>query len=169
MAYQTLPKRMEEWAKEKVPGLDVYLKREGLRDADKIIRDELVARLERVKATVDKAKRLRVDAGSLQNLDKLDRATRKLDKVRDTIRFDSRGYQGIFDPQEVAEAELNHLLDFDQKLFGVVEALAQAAVNLAKLPDAELPPVLLDFEDQVEALNQTLGEREKYASQKLPA
>jgi len=169
MAYQTLPKRLEDWASNKVPGLRAYLKRQGLREADKIVRDELVNRMDRVKDALDKAKRLRVDAGGLVGLDKLDRATRKIEKVRDTIKFDSRGYKGLFDPQEVAETELMHLLDFDQNLFTVVEALDQAAAGVAKLSDADLPAALLSFEDQVEAMANTLTERENYANQKLPA
>jgi len=169
MAYQTLPKRLEDWASKKVPGLRPYLKREGLRDADKIVRDELVGRLDRVKSTLDKAKRLRVDGGSIVGLDRLDRAVHKVEKVRDTIRYDSRGYQGVFDPVEVAEDALLHLLDFDQKLFDVVEALDQAAAGLAKLSDADLPGALLDFEDKVEAIATTLTEREKYSAVTLPA
>ena len=169
MAYQTLPKRLEEWASNKVPGLRTYLKREGLRDADKIVRDELAGRLDRVKATLDKAKRLRVDGGSIMGLDKLDRAVHKVEKVRDTIRFDSRGYQGIFDPVEVAEPQLMQLLDFDQKLFEVVEALDQAAGGIAKLSDADLPGAIIDFEDKVEAIVNTLADREKYSAVTLPA
>lgn len=169
MAYETLPKRLEEWAQEKVPGLREYLKREGLRDSDKLIRDELAKRLDRVRGVVDRAKKERVDAGSLKNLDKLDRATRKIEKVRDTIRFDSRGYRGIFDPEEVAERELLALLDFDQKLFGVIEELDQEAQKLAKMSDPELVSALSSFEDRVEAMDRTLAEREKYASDNLPA
>lgn len=169
MAYETLPKRLEEWAQEKVPGLREYLKREGLRDSDKLIRDELAKRLDRVRGVVDRAKKERVDAGSLKNLDKLDRATRKIEKVRDTIRFDSRGYRGIFDPEEVAERELLALLDFDRKLFGVIEELDQEAQKLAKMSDPELVSALSSFEDRVEAMDRTLAEREKYASDNLPA
>ena len=168
MAFQTLAKRIEEFAK-KVPGLGTYLQREGMRDADKLIRDELAKKLDQVKGTLDGAKRARVDAGSLKNLDKLDRATRKIEKVRDTIKFDSRGYRGLFDPEEVGEAQLLSLLDFDQKLFGVVDALAQSAAQAASLSDADLLPALLNFEKQVEDLDHTLADREQYSKQNLPA
>ncbi len=169
MAYQSLPKRLEKWAQERVPGLRTYLARENLRDSDKLIRDELAARLDKVKAVLDKAKQDRVDAGSLKNLDRLDRATRKVEKVRDTIKFDSRGYQGIFDPREVTEKDLHALLDFDGKLFDVVELLEAEAVKVAALSDPELASALSGFEDQVEAMHQTLGQREDYSKEKLPA
>jgi len=168
MALKSLPKRLEKWAGDRVPGLGDYLKRENLRDADKLIRDELAKRLDKVKAVLDKAKRKRVDAGSLKNLDLLDRATRKIEKVRDTIKFDSRGYRGIFDPEEVGETELMMLLDFDEKLFEVVENLDKEAGRVAGLSDVELPDTLSRFEDRVEAMYETLGRRENYAKEKLP-
>ena len=168
MPYDSLPKRLEQWSEKWVPGLRVYLKREGLRDADKLIRDELAKRLDQVKAGLDNAKKARVDQGILKNLDKLDRATRKVEKVRDTIKFDSRGYRGLFDPEEVNENELMALLDFDQKLFGLVEQLGKSAGETASLPDAELLPALSAFENQVEAFAQTLTEREQYSINNLP-
>lgn len=168
MAYKSLPKRLEKWAEARVPGLRVYLKREGLRDADKLIRDELAARLDGVKKTLDRAKKDRVDAGSLKNLDRLDRATRKIEKVRDTVKFDSRGYRGIFDPEEVTESELMALLDFDEKLFEVVEGLGKEAEKITSLSDPELLGALSDFEDRVESVNSTLAEREQYSTDKLP-
>jgi hypothetical protein len=168
MAFKSLPKRLEKWAEERVPGLGTYLKRENLRDADKLIRDELAERLDQVKGVLDKAKQKRVDAGSLKNLDRLDRATRKIEKVRDTIKFDSRGYRGVFDPEEVGETELMMLLDFDEKLFDVIENLDVEAGRVAELSDVELLDRLSQFEDQVEAMDETLGRRENYAKDNLP-
>lgn len=169
MAYKSLPKLLEKWAEKWVPGLRTYLEREHLRDADKVIRDELAARLDKIKGILGKAKRERVDAGSLKNLDRLDRATRKIEKVRDTIRFDSRGYQGIFDPEEVTEQDLLGLLNFDEQLFGVVETLEQEAGRVAALSDTELLSALAGFEDKVESLASILDQREQYSIEKLPS
>jgi hypothetical protein len=169
MAFTTLAKKLEMWAQERVPGLRGYLKKENLRDADKLIRDELVKRLEAVKQRLEDAKSERLDRGSLQNLDKLDRACSKIDQVRESIRFAARGYRGLFDPQEVAENDLVNLLNFDERLFDVVEALGAEAQKVATLGDEELPAALRNFEKQIAAFDQTLGEREKYASDKLPA
>jgi hypothetical protein len=168
MAFTTLTKRLEMWAQEKVPILRTYLKQENLRDADKLIRDELVKRLEGVKQHLEDAKATRVDQGSLVNLDKLDRACSKIDQVRESIRFAARGYRGLFDPQEVAEADLINLLNFDDQLFATVAELDAAALKVAGLGDDALLAELRNFDQQIVAFDQTLGEREKYASDKLP-
>ncbi len=168
MEYKTLPKKLEQWASEKAPGLRTYLEREGLRDADKLIRDELAKKLDEVREVFEKAKSRRVDKGRLKNLDKLDRAVKKIEKVRDTIRFDSRGYRGIFDPEEVAEDELLALLEYDEKLFGSVEGLAAEAKKAAEASEEELIDALYNFEDKVAAFDASLGERENYSKKSLP-
>jgi len=169
MPYETLPKRLERWAEQRVPGLRTYLKREHLRDSDKLIRDELAQRTDRIKGVLDKAKSARVDAGSLKNLDKLDRATRKVEKVRDTIKFDSRGYRGIFDPEEVAERELHMLLDFDEKLFTRIEEVEAEAEKVGGLDDVQINDALRDLEARLDELYDLLGEREKFSVETLPA
>ncbi len=167
--FQTLLMGMKQFAEKWVPGLQEHLTREGLRDANKIIRDQLAERMNQVKAVLDKAKRDRVDAGSLKHLDRLDRATRKIEKVRDTIRFDSRGYRGLFDPDRENVDELMALLEFDKRLFSVIDALTQDAEKVAKLSDPELLSALGQFEDQVESMDQLLGQREKTNRVSTPA
>jgi predicted transcriptional regulator len=169
MAFKSLSKRLEVWAQERVPILRTYLKQENLRDADKLIRDELVKRLDRVKGELDRAKQERVERGSLLHLDKLDRVTSKVDAVSHQIRFAARGYRGLFDPEEVGEDDLVGLLNFDERLFGVVESLAAGAAKVAPLSDEELLPALRDLESQLTALDHTLDERQQYAAQKLPS
>jgi len=169
MAFKSLAKRLEMWAQERVPLLRTYLKQENLRDADKLIRDELVRRLDRVKEALEGAKQERVDRGSLLHLDKLDRSTSKLDGLMHQVRFAARGYRGIFDPEEVGEEVLVGLLNFDEKLFATVEALAAEAKRVAGLSDEELAPALRALEGQLTALDQTLDERQQYATDKLPA
>ncbi|MFO8058635.1 MAG: hypothetical protein R6V10_15220 [bacterium] len=168
MSYSTIPKRLQDFASKWVPGLKTYLQREGLRDADKLIRDELVERLDKVRKALDKAKARRVDRGSLKNLDKLDRATRKIEKVRDTIKYDSRGYRGVFDPEEVAENQLAALIDFDTRLFEFVDVLDQEVEKVVSLADDQLQDALYEFEEKVEGLHSTLGEREQYSTGNLP-
>ncbi len=169
MAYKSLPKRLEKWAETRVPGLRTYLARENLRDADKLIRDELVIRMEKVKDVLEEAKSERVDNGSLLHLDKLDRACSKLDSVRESIRFAARGYRGIFDVEEVTEDDLMNLLNFDERLFEVIEGLQIEAETVGSMNDDQLKSALRGFEKQVKALDDTLDERERYSTDKLPA
>lgn len=158
--YKTLPKRLEAFAEEWVPGLRTYLRREGMRDSDKIIRDELVKNLDGVKKELDGIKRDWTDTGQLSGLDLLDRATRKVEKIRDSIKFASRGYQGIFDPEEVAEKELLALLDFDKKLFQRVEDLKKDVNKLQSSDRAGVKGLVKKFEDKLSSFDELLGQRE---------
>ncbi len=158
--YRTLPKRLEAFAERWVPLLRTYLKREGMRDADKLIRDELAEKLDGVKKEIDGMKRDWTDAGQLAGLDLLDRATRRIEKLRDSIKFSSRGYAGIFDPEEVAEKELLALLDFDQKLFEQVESLAADAKELKKVDKAGIKAELKKLEGEISAFDELLDRRD---------
>jgi hypothetical protein len=157
--YKTLPKRLEGFAERWVPLLRTYLKREGIRDSDKLIRDELARRLDELKKELDLMKRDWTDAGHLAGLDLLDRATRHIEKVRDSIRFASRGYSGIFDPGEVAEDELLALLDFDQKLFEQVDTLSEDVNKLKGTAKAGIKAELRKFEDRLKEFDKVLGDR----------
>lgn len=168
MAYKTWPKRLEEFSAKWVPGLRVYLRREQRRDFNKLVRDELALKLEEVKEVLDRSKKRRVDQGSLKHLDLLDRATRKVEKVRDTIKFNSRGYRGLFDIEEVAERELDALIAFDQGLFQTVADLKSAADQAGSLPDAELADALYEFEGRVDKMDASLSEREQFSTATFP-
>ncbi len=171
MTYASLPKRLESWAQNKVPGLKTYLARENLRDADKEIRDELVKRVDKLAKTVAKASDARSQAkgmAALQGLDRLDRVCKRVRKVRDTIKYDSRGYQGLFDPQEVTERDLMALLDFDEKLFDDVEKLQRLAEESISDPSISVKEALMDFEDALAEFDEKLGQREQYSSTVLP-
>jgi hypothetical protein len=158
--YKTLPKRLEAFAERWVPLLRTYLDREGMRDSDKLIRDELAKRLDGVKKEIDGMKRDWTDAGQLAGLDLLDRATRRLEKVRDSVKFASRGYAGIFDPEEVAEDALVGLLDFDQKLFEHVEEFEKEVEGLKKADKAGIKAELRKFEDRITEFDNLLSERD---------
>jgi hypothetical protein len=164
--YKTLPKRLEAFAEEWVPGLRTYLRREGIRDSDKLIRDELVKRLEGVKKEIDRMKRDWTDSGQLAGLDLLDRATRRIEKIRDSVKFASRGYSGIFDPEEVAEEELLALVNFDKKLFKRAEGLKE---HLKSLKESDRPGIkaeLRKLENKLTEFDDLLGQRDSYSRRK---
>ncbi len=164
---QELPKKLEELAK-KVPGIGDYLKMENLRDSDKVIRDELADRLDKLRKTLGKAIDARASAKNLKGIDKIDAVTRKIRKVRDRIRFDSRGYTGMFDPEKVGEKELVMLIEFDQKLFTVVERLQDMAEQVRDNAKEGMQDALMDLDDGIDDLEEQLGDREKYSSEVLP-
>jgi hypothetical protein len=168
MAYESIFKRLEMFAAKRVPGLRDYLRKEHLRDADKLIRDALADKLDEVKKVLNNAKLDRVNEGKLKNLDKIDRSISKLDKVRESIRYASRGYRGLFAVEEVGEKEILALLEFDQKLFEVIDDIAAEAAKVGAAADPELMAAIKALNEKIDAFDLTLGDREKYSTDTLP-
>ncbi len=106
---------------EKVPLLGSYLRRENARERDKIVREHIAQRIDHLKGVVMKQMEAMTDKKILTGLDKLDRLSRKLDKLRDTIKFASHGYSGIFERVRILDTELERLMDYDLMILSKVE------------------------------------------------
>jgi hypothetical protein len=117
-----LAKTLEEIV-EYIPGVGHYLKRENARERDKIIREHIAERFDHLKDAVMKVMEQKAEAKSLEGLDKLDRLSRKLDKLRDTIKFTSHGYSGYFDRVKILDEELRALNNYDLDILHRVEEM----------------------------------------------
>jgi hypothetical protein len=116
---------------ETVPGFDGYREREIRRAADKLVREHLVAELDRVRDTVRATTAERARAADLDGLGELDRLERRLGKVRDNLRFADYGYTGFFDAVKIREEQLDALYEYDLSLRGQIAKCAEATSTLA--------------------------------------
>lgn len=149
---------------EKIPLLGSYLRRENARERDKIIREHIAERIDHLKGGLMKVMEDGAESGRLEGLDKLDRLSRKLDKLRDTVKFAAHGYSGIFDRVKVRDDELTALHTYDLEMLEKVEdmdrrlgGIKSVLGNKAKLK-GEID-ALSTFAEEMEGM---LGDR-KYA------
>ena len=148
------------------PGMPSYQEREGLRTQDKIIREQLAARItEQVKHIQEIHSRL-TNKAILQPLGHLDRQVRKMMRLADTIRFASYGYAGLFAGIKVDEQKLAQLYDYDLSLHREIEELAVAVGNLQQRQDDEWKTASLeDFQQAINRLEESLERRKSIFSQ----
>jgi hypothetical protein len=145
-----------------IPGLSGYLDREGLRDADKLVRERLSAMLEGHKRHLNEAKRRLVERRELSPLAELDRLASIIDRLANRLRYAARGYRGAFDLARIDRSLLERVAVLDASLFENCEAIAAA---LATLHDHEADPVpveavssaLVRFEAAIEQRDQLLA------------
>ncbi|MEJ2363284.1 MAG: hypothetical protein P8075_06335 [Deltaproteobacteria bacterium] len=148
------------------PGMPSYQEREGLRTQDKIIREQLAARItEQVKYIHEIHSKL-TNKAIIQPLGHLDREARKMMRLADTIRFASYGYAGLFAGVKVDEQKLAQLYDYDLSLLREIEELAVAVGNLQQRQDDEWKTASLDdFQKAINRLEESLEKREYIFSQ----
>jgi len=120
---QTSEKNWLEKLADKIPGLSGYQAREGRRDTDKRLREYLASQLDHVIDRVEAAKLALTNQGNLAALNDVGLLQRRLQGLRDAIRFATYGYSGLFDQAKVREAELDQIYAHDMKMVDVVESL----------------------------------------------
>lgn len=123
-----------------IPGFKGYNERELRRDADKLQREFIVARLHTAKddlaaAMTELTRQRRLDA-----LSAFDTLGRQLERLINEIRYADRGYSGFFDLIKIKENELDAVYEIDVQLAEKAEATAAGFRELAAAPLLEGKP-----------------------------
>ena len=110
-----------------IPGFKGYREKELRRDADRLQREHLAARLEESKKTLDEISVGATRSGDLSIINDIETARKRLDKAINRIRYADRGYSGFFAAVKVDEAMLARVYEFDMVLLDGVDAIRSAA------------------------------------------
>ena len=117
-----------------IPGFSGYREKELRRDADRIQREFLASRLEEGKKALDGAASAASRQGTLDAINDIETARKRLDKVAARIRYADRGYAGFFAAIKVKEDVLDRVYQFDLELLSGVDAVRAAAESAAGDP-----------------------------------
>jgi hypothetical protein len=148
------------------PGIHSYQEREGLRTQDKIIRQQLAARIDEQANFLQEIQSKLTNKRLIQPLAHLDRQAREMMRLADTIRFASYGYAGLFAGVKVDEHKLAQLYDYDLSLHREIEELAVAVGNLQQRQDNEWKTDSLDdFQQVINRLEERLEKRKSIFTQ----
>jgi len=147
----------------KIPGYHGYKEKETRREADRLLRQHLVAQLDEARRRLIDIQRRMLDSGGLRMLDDVDRALIKVQKLGDMIRTASYGYAGLFDAIKVKEELLDVLYRFDSQMLEKVEAIEQAvsALVAAQETNGDLRPAMDQVIAAAEEANRRWREREE--------
>ncbi|NOX60726.1 MAG: hypothetical protein GXP42_02065 [Chloroflexi bacterium] len=149
-----------------LPVIKDYRNKEMRRDADKRLREFIAEALERSRRRLTAAQLDLVRAGNLQALPKVEQAVGRLQLLIDRIRTAGYGYAPFFDIDEVREAELDKLAEFDRQIGQKAEVIGQQTEALALKIRSEEPfdEALDAFMDELAALHQRFDSREQLLS-----
>ncbi len=142
----------------KIPGYKGYQEKEARREADRLLRDEVVRIYALQLARLNDVPSALLEAGKLEQLADVDKARTRLQTFTDRVRTASMGYGGFFDAVKVGEDELQKLYNFDD---GLLEGIGRvtAAIDAVVGPehDAQALKQLIAVADE---LNNTFSLRE---------
>jgi hypothetical protein len=109
-----------------IPGFAGYRDKELRRDADRLEREHVSKTLEGCKKGLDETAAALSRSGSLDGINDVETARKRLDKVVARIRYADRGYSGFFDVVKVDDAALARVYEFDVALVDDANAVAAA-------------------------------------------
>ncbi len=144
-----------------LPGIKGYREKEMRREADKQVRDQLAHALAERRTKITAMQRDLLDAGGLLWMDDIERTVGRLQLLIDRIRTAARGYAGFFDLQQVKEAELDKLAQFDQALSDELPKLDErvAALQQAITANEGIKEAIQAISDLLGRVNETFGRR----------
>lgn len=142
-----------------IPGFKGYRDKELRRDSDAIQREFLAKRLEECKSVLDQVAAAATRFGSLDAINDVETARKRLDKVVARIRFADRGYAPFFAPVKVDETILARVYEFDMALLSGVDQ-ARAAADAAGAATEDIPGALRALIAEIDALDKQMNERE---------
>lgn len=151
-----------------IPGFDGYREREIRRTADKLLREHLVAELDRVRARLRDIVGEWSRAGKLALLDDIDRLSRLMGKARDSLRFADYGYTGFFDAIKIKEEQLDQLYEYDVSLRELIVACGTSVEELAAGTDDAAGAKMKAVEAAIGQLQEAIDRREQVAAAAVP-
>jgi hypothetical protein len=141
-----------------VPGFKGYRERDLRRDADRLQREYISARLEDGKKALNQVATAITRGGDLDVINDVETARKRIDKVANRIRYAERGYSGFFDAVKVDETILAKVYAFDMGLIEDVDGVRAAAAAAAQA--GEPRSAVQDLIGRIDALDARLSERE---------
>src|SRR5207245_1484376 len=137
-----------------------YRERELRRDADRQQREHLAGRLEANKKALNELADQATRGGSLDAINDVETARKRLDRVAARLRYAQRGYSGFFDAVKVDESALGRVYDLDLSLVDAVEAVRAAAEAARAAAPADVRAALTAVTGAVDRLDERLRERD---------
>jgi len=110
----------------KTPGFNGYVDREDRRAADKLLREGIANRFEKLWERISELQKEAVSAGNLKVTGDLESAAIKIRQFIDRVRTAAHGYAGFFDPIKIKTEELDVIYQYDYKLLALEDEISKA-------------------------------------------
>lgn len=149
-----------------VPGYHGYKEKELRREADKIVREYTVNKLNEIKTILNDVFKEIADSNDVETFSTANRVSAVLDRLINKIEHANYGYSGFFDAVKVKEEKLDKLLEFDYTILENINSLRDAANNILvqenkKMTLEDFRKKLIELENAFNQRNQVIFEVNK--------
>ena len=120
----SLEEKVSSWVDKivkKIPGFSGYFIKEERRENDKRLREKIFHNLDKIKNVLNEIGIRVTKSGDLSPLNKIERVRKRLEKLRDSIRYSDYGYSGFFDQKDIGEETLVSVYKVDLELLDWID------------------------------------------------
>ncbi|MDW5563631.1 MAG: hypothetical protein SA339_10430 [Methanomassiliicoccus sp.] len=147
-----------------VPGFRGYRQREDLRDADRMLRDQLAKKLSLQRKQVEGARRLVVSSFNSKELELMGGIVTGYKKVEGLVSHSSPGYSGISADVQFKQDEIFRLYDYDASM---IDGLASMQQSIDQLKAALAAQDGLRAQAELDQLKALLGNFEEQFKRRI--
>ncbi len=112
-------KSLSEWVNKiakSIPGFSGYFRKEERRENDQRMREKISHIIEKITDVLNEKGRIITKSGDISLLDRIGRIRKRLEKLKDGVRYADYGYSGFFDKKEISEDTLRSVYNIDHEL-----------------------------------------------------
>ncbi len=144
----------------KIPGYAGYRRREDIRNADILLRNQVADQVKKVRTSLEGVRDDLAAAGKYQGLQPIGNLIFNLQATEARVRHAEGGYSGISANIRVEEPELDKLYEYDWSMLQTLDTLSAVIPTLQNASD---PPAfntaLKSFSDALKAFDQAFDQR----------
>jgi hypothetical protein len=113
-----------------IPGFRGYRKREDLRIADRLLREQLALRLKNASSALEGARRAISRRQLVEYMEDLGRLVSLTGAAEARVRHAEQGYTGVSPDYRIEEAELNQMYEWDLHLLARLDEMCNGSERL---------------------------------------
>jgi nitrogenase molybdenum-iron protein alpha/beta subunit len=137
-----------------IPGYEGYRRREDIRKADNLLRNQLADKLKNARNDIEDLRRNLVYKYETKNLEKIGSLLNYFQKIDGQLRHAEHGYSGISPAIRIGEEELNKLYEFDYSMAKIIAEISGETAKIKSMSEEEIP-------EEIERIRVMLEEFEK--------
>ncbi len=123
-----------------IPGFRGYRKREDLRIADRLLREELVNVLAQAARSIEETRSALADRKELDLLEDMGKFVSRMNTTVERVRHAEQGYTGVSPDYRIEEQQLNRMYEWDLGLLDDIESLRNISNRLQSNASTMLAP-----------------------------
>lgn len=145
-----------------IPGYEGYRRREDIRKADNLLRNQLADKLKVARNDVENLRKNLVYKYETKNLERVGNLLNYFQKIDAQLRHAEHGYSGISPAIRIGEEELNKLYEFDYSMAKIIEEIGNEASKIKGAREEEIPEEIEKIRNMLEEFEKTFKMRMVY-------